>query len=166
MTGVAYLQQDFLHGLEPQQSSSAMQKHFAAEQKSLLGHLRMVADIARNYETGGVQPAELVRAGNLGLIHALEHYEPGNSEYFSGYAARCIRQHIERFLATRQQRHQAAEQMAHYDVSPSQQHKSIAAKQAGNQSIYVVRTYIESRIGELRRSVHASIRPEFGALYD
>lgn len=160
MTGVAYLQQESIR-------ESAMQKHFAAEQKSLLGHLRMVADITKDYGSSGVETAELIRAGNLGLIHALEHYEPVNAELFSGYAARCIRQHIERFLTSRNHL-KAAEPAPMYAASSIRnRHATDAAgKQSSNQGIYVVRAYIESRIGELRRSVHSGIRPSFSGLYD
>lgn len=160
MTGVAYLEQ------EPPQA--AVQKYFAAEQKSLLGHLRMVADIAKDYASSGVESAELIRAGNLGLIHALEHYEPGNAELFSGYAARCIRQHIERLLVTRKPCYQADEPEAAYSAVSRQSRRATdgLGKQAGHQGIYVVRAYIESRIGELRRSVHGGSRHGLGSAYD
>jgi RNA polymerase sigma factor (sigma-70 family) len=165
MNAVAFPEQESVTGIKPQQTVSEIQGHFAAEQKSLLGHLRMVSDIARNYENCGAQTAELIRAGNLGLIHALEYYEPGNAEQFAGYAARCIRQHIERFLTARQRHHEAAEPAAHYAATPHRPRKP-AGKESGNQGIYVVRAYIESRIGELRRSVHAGHRPGCGGLCD
>ncbi len=145
--------------------SIAGEDDFDAEQKTLIQHLRMVASIARQYAHSGVDAVELVKAGNLGLGHALEHFEPSKAAHFSGYAAMCVRQHIERFIADRRGRLEVAQNEPQYAASRHRTGSDVGT-QANHQGIYVIRTFIENRINELRHSRHVEFSPEFSGLYD
>ncbi|BBI99459.1 hypothetical protein FGKAn22_11520 [Ferrigenium kumadai] len=74
------------------------QGDFDARQKLITGNLRQVLHSNKRYTRSGTGIFDLLKAGNRGLVHALENFEPESDGRFSAYAALCIRQHIERTL--------------------------------------------------------------------
>ncbi len=68
---------------------------FDARQKLITNNLRLVLHSNRRYAHSGAGIFDLLKAGNRGLVHALESFEPEGDGCFSVYAASCIRQHIE-----------------------------------------------------------------------
>lgn len=71
---------------------------FAARQKMIVSNLRLVVNIAKRYIHRGLSFLDLIEEGNLGLIHALEKFEPARGFRFSTYATWWIRQYIERAI--------------------------------------------------------------------
>jgi RNA polymerase nonessential primary-like sigma factor len=69
---------------------------FEARQTLIERNLRLVVSIARHYVHRGLALPDLVEEGNLGLIHALEKFDPERGFRFSTYATWWIRQSIER----------------------------------------------------------------------
>jgi len=74
------------------------QGDFPARQKMIEANLRLVVSIAKHYQHRGVTFDDLIEEGNLGLIHALEKYDPERGFRFSTYATWWIRQNIERAI--------------------------------------------------------------------
>ena len=72
------------------------QGDFAARQRMIEHNLRLVVNIAKHYLNRGIPLLDLVEEGNLGLIHALEKFDPERGFRFSTYATWWIRQNIER----------------------------------------------------------------------
>ncbi len=71
---------------------------FEARQSMIEHNLRLVVSIAKSYLGRGVPLADLIEEGNLGLMHAIDKFEPERGFRFSTYATWWIRQSVERAL--------------------------------------------------------------------
>lgn len=69
-----------------------------ARQTMIERNLRLVVNIAKHYVGRGLSLLDLIEEGNLGLIHALEKYNPDRGFRLSTYATWWIRQYIERAI--------------------------------------------------------------------
>ena len=70
-----------------------------ARRRIILANLRLVVHIARGYRGRGIPLLDLIEEGNLGLIHAVDRFEPERGLRFSTYASIWIRQSILRGVA-------------------------------------------------------------------
>ncbi|RFO98783.1 RNA polymerase sigma factor RpoS [Rhodoferax lacus] len=71
---------------------------FAARQSMIEHNLRLVVSIAKAYAGRGVPLTDLIEEGNLGLMHAIEKFQPERGFRFSTYATWWIRQSVDRAL--------------------------------------------------------------------
>ena len=69
-----------------------------ARDRMIRSNLRLVVNIAKNYANRGMALSDLIEEGNLGLLRAVEGFDPGQGTRFSTYGSWWIKQAIKRAL--------------------------------------------------------------------
>lgn len=90
--------QAFKKQLSPNEEAILLEKYFQGDKQArnqLIEHnLRLVAHIAKKYEGGKDLSEDLISIGTIGLIKAIDSYQPGKSTKLGTYAAKCIENEI------------------------------------------------------------------------
>jgi RNA polymerase primary sigma factor len=72
---------------------------YAARDHLIMANTRLVISVAKRYRGQGVPFQDLIQEGNLGLMRAVDKFDPGRGYKFSTYATWWIRQAVTRALA-------------------------------------------------------------------
>jgi RNA polymerase sigma factor (sigma-70 family) len=74
-----------------------------AREHMIRSNLRLVVNIAKNFSSRGMSLGDLIEEGNLGLLRAVDSFDPEHGVRFSTYASWWIKQSIKRSLLTNAQ---------------------------------------------------------------
>ncbi len=82
------------------QLTQALYKHedIKAAQELILSHLRFVVHISKKYSGYGLQEADLIQEGNIGLMKATKRFNPDVGVRFATYAVYWIKAEIHEFV--------------------------------------------------------------------
>ena len=87
------------HQEEIDLSKRAKQGDKKARQRLIEKNLRLVVSVAKKYRGYGLPFEDLIQEGNIGLMKAVEKYDPDRGYRFSTYATWWIRQAVQRAVA-------------------------------------------------------------------
>jgi RNA polymerase primary sigma factor len=83
-----------------------------SKERMINSNLRLVASIAKRYQGRGLPLLDLIRAGILGLVHAVETFDWRPGHRFSAYATWCVLQAVHRLERDEKARHGPREHAA------------------------------------------------------
>jgi RNA polymerase primary sigma factor len=86
-------------GASSEQGREALETFDATRRKMIESNLRLVVSIAKRYQNMGMDLNDLVQEGNIGLMQAVERFDPRRNLKFSTYATWWIRQAVTRALS-------------------------------------------------------------------
>ncbi|NUE66104.1 RNA polymerase sigma factor RpoH [Snodgrassella sp. ESL0253] len=69
-----------------------------AAKKLILSHLRVVVSIARGYDGYGLNQADLIQEGNIGLMKAVKRFQPSRGVRLFSFAVHWIKAEIHEFI--------------------------------------------------------------------
>lgn len=109
LTGYAGSQGAFPFPLSEQEEAQLVERMLHGDREArnaLVEHnLRLVAHLVKKFESTGEDPEDLISIGTIGLIKAINTYDPRRRTRLATYAARCIENEILMYLrATRRSR--------------------------------------------------------------
>ncbi len=88
--------------MRPEEEKAIAEKVMRGEREAreamIRANLRLVVSIAKHYLNRGLSFLDLIEEGNLGLLRAVEAFDPGQGNRFSTYASWWIKQAIKRAL--------------------------------------------------------------------
>ena len=88
--------------LTPEEETSLAEQQqngdLEAAKKLILSHLRVVVSIARGYDGYGLNQADLIQEGNIGLMKAVKRYEPNRGARLFSFAVHWIKAEIHEFI--------------------------------------------------------------------
>ena len=93
------LRHDGLDPLHRPEVEREVQMGLQARERLVESNLRLVVSVAKRYNNRGMTLLDLIQEGNMGLLKAIEKFDPSRGFKFSTYATWWIRQSITRALA-------------------------------------------------------------------
>jgi RNA polymerase primary sigma factor len=131
----------------------------AAREHMIRANLRLVVKIARGYENLGLPLLDLINEGNIGLMKAVERFDPAKGAKLSSYSAWWIKQAMRRALANQSKTIRlpvnAVDQICHMRKASARLHEMFGREPTERELAEEMGLTVP-RVGELR---DAAVRP-------
>jgi len=131
----------------------------AAREKLVKCNLRLVVNIAKRFSRRGMPLSDLIEEGNLGLIRAVEGYDPDQNTRFSTYASWWIKQAIKRSLINSRQAIHIPAYMVEMIAKWKQAKATFVDKEGREPTLSELAAYMkmpERKVHMIRRAVKAA----------
>jgi len=130
----------------------------AARERLVKSNLRLVVNIAKRFSRRGMPLSDLIEEGNLGLIRAVEGYDPDQNTRFSTYASWWIKQAIKRSLINSRQAIHIPAYMVEMIAKWKQAKATFVDKEGRQPTLSELAVYMkmpERKVHMIRRAVKA-----------
>lgn len=130
-----------------------------AREHMIRANLRLVIKIAGEYENLGMPLLDLINEGNIGLMKAVERFDPTKGSKLSTYAALWIRQQIRRALASQGKTIRLPVHIADRIYHLSQAEVHLRAQLGRDATEEELAQELDTTVARLARLRHAAARP-------
>lgn len=141
----------------------------AARDQMIRANLRLVVSVAKRFNNRGMPLTDLIEEGNLGLLRAVEAFDPDQGARFSTYASWWIKQAIKRALINAVQPIHIPAYMVELIVKWKKASRELEGELGRSPSIQELAEVMElppKKVRIIRKAVRAFQRPSHGGVFD